>query len=197
MAIGVWVGGLAWLLLAVRGAESPERRAAVARFSRLAGYALAVTVASGVLRAVAELGGWRHLFDTSFGTALLVKGAIVAGLIALGAVNRFANVPAVASGPGALGRLRRTVSGELVLAAGILAAAAVLSELPPAMFVAAAGGPTAPANVVVSGSDFATTVRVTRSLGISTFLVGKIENRSASAVALTKLTAPTAAHWQR
>ena len=56
--------------------------------------------------------------------------------------------------------LQRAVRSEVVLAAIVLVAAAVLSELPPASFVQAAGQKTAPPSVTVTGSDFATTVRV-------------------------------------
>src|SRR5205823_920605 len=117
LAVGVWIGGLAWLLLAIRGLRSEERRTAVRRFSTIAGVALAVTVGSGILRAVTELGGWRPLFDTSFGVTLLIKAALVAGLVALGATNRYRNIPRIdAPNPG-LARVRRTVGWEIVVAA--------------------------------------------------------------------------------
>jgi len=64
------------------------------------------------------------------------------------------------AGAGAVGSLRRSVSSEVVLAAIVLAVAAVLSGLPPASFVEAAGQKTVPPSVTVTGSDFATTVRV-------------------------------------
>jgi nitrogen fixation protein FixH len=48
----------------------------------------------------------------------------------------------------------------VALAAIVLAVAAVLSELPPASFVEAAGQKTASPSVTVTGSDFATTARV-------------------------------------
>ena len=48
----------------------------------------------------------------------------------------------------------------MALAAVVLVAAAVLSGLPPASFVAAAGRSTVSSSVIVTGSDFATTARV-------------------------------------
>lgn len=78
-------------------------------------------------------------------------------LITLGAFNHYINVPRYS----AAGRvaLRRTVGGELVLAAGIFALTGVLTGLPPA------GGmhpemAARPASLVVVGHDFATTTRV-------------------------------------
>ena len=47
-AIGVWVGGLAWLLLGIRGAERPARAAAVSAFSRVATITLVVVLVTGV-----------------------------------------------------------------------------------------------------------------------------------------------------
>ena len=44
-AVGIWLGGLAALLLAVRGAPSATKAAAVRRFSSIAGVGLLVVVA--------------------------------------------------------------------------------------------------------------------------------------------------------
>jgi nitrogen fixation protein FixH len=59
----------------------------------------------------------------------------------------------------AIGSLRRSVRSEVALAAIVLVVAAVLSGLPPASFVEAAGQRTASPSVTAVGSDFATTVR--------------------------------------
>ena len=164
VAVGVWIGGLAWLLLATRSLQGLERVAAVRRFSFVAAIALAVVVLTGAVRAVDELGGVhaiRGLLHTSFGITLIVKVALVAGLVALGARNRYVNVPGVTEGTKPMRSLRRTVAVEVAVAAVILAATGVLSEFPPASTVAAAAAkPTTAAQVVVTGSDFATTTRV-------------------------------------
>jgi nitrogen fixation protein FixH len=60
----------------------------------------------------------------------------------------------------AVASLQRSVRSEVALAAIVLLVAAVLSELPPASFVEAAEHKTASTAVTVTGSDFATTVRV-------------------------------------
>jgi uncharacterized membrane protein/nitrogen fixation protein FixH len=161
LAVGAWVGGFAWLLLAIRGADTEDRRSAVRRFSTLAAAALAITVATGVGRAWAELGGWRQLFDTSFGTTLLVKSALVALLIGLGALNRYRNIPRMASANPGIVKVRRTIRWEVVVAGIVLLVTALLTELPPGAYQAAANAsPTAPAAVTVTGSDFGTSVRV-------------------------------------
>lgn len=203
LAVGAWIGGLAWLLLGLRGTAAPA--SAAARFSRLATVAILVVAATGLSRAIAETGSWSGLLHTSFGHTLMVKVGLFAGLAALGATNRFLLVPRLvgstptaashaavpvgstardnpggtlpanpgdhrsggsagaplgAAGGRAAGLLRRTVAGELAVAVPLLAAAVLLSELPPATYVTATAAK-APARVSVTGSDYATTVRLT------------------------------------
>jgi copper transport protein len=165
LAVGVWVGGLAWLLAALwaRGGAWSTREAVV-RFSRLAGISLAVVVVTGVARTADELGGWGRLADSGFGRALDLKLVLFAGLVALGALNRYRLVPLLRTGPRrrATARLRRSVGAELGLAAGVLAAAALLSQLAPGATAGAARpAPVARPALEASGADWATTVRVT------------------------------------
>lgn len=151
-AVGIWLGGLAALLLGVRGAPSADKAAAVHRFSRIAGAGLLVVAVSGVWRTVGELSSWRELISTGYGRAVAIKIVLIAAIAACGAFNRWRSVPAAGS---TLRPLRRIGSGELALAAGALAAAAVLGALPPP-----ASGFAAPTELDVSGADFGTTVRV-------------------------------------
>ena len=200
LAAGVWVGGLVWLLLGLRGLDGAERASAVRRFSQLAFAAVAVITVTGVLRAVPEVGSLAGLVSTSFGVTLLIKSALFVALIAVAWRNRYRLVPKLteptpaapgglppatdgtsadpperdtenlsprAGGPpsgGAVARavasLQRSVRSEVALAAIVLVVAAVLSELPPASFVEAAEHKAASSAVTVTGSDFATTVRV-------------------------------------
>jgi copper transport protein len=165
VAVGVWIGGLAWLLAGLRQhALAGSARAVVVRFSKLAGISLAVVVATGVVRAVDELGGWARLADSGFGRALDLKLVLFAGLVALGAFNRYRLVPLFEAGAGrrSVARLRHSVGGELGLAAAVLAAAALLSQLAPGV---PAGPPVRPEPatpvLAASGADWATTVKVT------------------------------------
>src|SRR6266511_1975680 len=138
-----------------------ERVLAVRRFSAMATVALSVVVLTGLTRAVIEVRSWHGLFSTSFGRTLLIKLALVAGLIALGAVNRFRIVPALRAGRAKVATLGSTVRAELALAILIVVAAAVLGELPPAQYVSQqAARQQAPAAVTVTGNDFATSVKV-------------------------------------
>jgi copper transport protein len=165
LAVGVWVGGLAWLLAALwERAGGWSSREVVGRFSRLAGTSLAVVVVTGVARTADELGGWGRLVDSGFGRALDLKLALFAGLVGLGALNHYRLVPLFRAGARrrAAARLRHSVGAELGLAAGVLAAAALLSQLAPGATAGAARpGPAATPVLEASGADWATTLRVT------------------------------------
>jgi putative copper export protein len=133
-AVGVWVGGLFWLLMGLRDADAAGRAAAVARFVTVATVMLVLVLATGLARALVEVGSLHSLIDTTYGVTLLVKLALVAGLVALGALNHFYWAPAVRrgeAGPPAR-RFGLNSRGELVVALGVLAATAVLSGLAPA-----------------------------------------------------------------
>lgn len=158
-AIGVWVGGLAWLLLGLRHSDDPAKARAVRAFSLVATVTLIVVVTTGVLRAITEVGAPRNLFDTSYGIALLAKVALFLALLSLGAFNHFRLVPAAEASETAIPRVRQVVRFEVVVAAAVLVATGVLSGLVPARYAALAGGPGAH-YVVTSGSDFGRTVRV-------------------------------------
>jgi copper transport protein len=157
LGVGVWIGGLLWLFLVLGASDVEQRASQVRRFSTIAATGLAAIVVTGVLRALNELGGWDrilHVFGTGYGTTLSIKVAVAVLLIGLGATNRYRNVPRFAArGPLAL---RRTVAGELALAAGIFALTGVLTGLqPPSGIPSPAGVPP----LVATGSDFATTTR--------------------------------------
>ncbi len=157
----MWVGGLALLALWLRARrDAPAPIAEIRRFSTIAGWSLLVVVVTGSLRALNELGGlgqWRRLYDEAYGIALLGKVALAAVLIALGALNRYRRIPALERGerPATFATVLRA---EVVLAAGLFILTGVLTSLPPQP-PAAASHP-APANVVATGSDFATTMKV-------------------------------------
>jgi copper transport protein len=159
-AIGVWAGGLAWLLLGMRGLAASSRATPIRVFSRIATWTLVVVVATGVLRAITEIGAPADLIHTSYGVTLLVKVGLVAVVITLAAFNHFWYVPALDRDEGAGRRVRDDSRAELVVLACVLAATAVLAGLAPANTSAAA-----PADygfqAVAAGDDIARTVHVT------------------------------------
>jgi copper transport protein len=160
VGVGAWIGGLAWLVLGLVRRLEPAQ---VRRFSNLAAVGLGVVVVSGVLRSVNEMGGWGwwlHPFEDDYSTTLIVKLAIVVPLITLGAMNRFRNVARLED----LGSrpLLRTAGAELGLAVAIFASTAVLTGFPPQPNAEATHHAARP--LVVRGSDFATTTRVTLTI---------------------------------
>jgi copper transport protein len=114
--------------------------AVVARFSTLAGIAIAVLLASGLAQGLVEVRTLDNLVDTAFGRAVLVKVAIFAALVAVGAINRRRLLPALARAardggtPGRAGLLlRRTLRAELVLGVAALAATGALAGYAPSV----------------------------------------------------------------
>ena len=112
-AMGIWVGGLAAFLFA------PDRR-----FTTYARGAFAVSVATGLLLALAHLGSLGALVTTDYGRVLVVKVALVAAVLALFSLPLFR-----ISLPRLRGRVGVGVGAGA--AALILALAAVLVSLPP------------------------------------------------------------------
>jgi putative copper export protein len=161
IAAGVWIGGLLVLVLAVRGQPSEANGRAVRRFSMTAGIAIAVVAFTGIFRAVIEIGSLDKLFASAFGVLILVKVGLFVVLAGLGAINRFGNVPRAST---VLRGLRRVASTEVVIgAAVVLVAATLVNVAPPVASAVSAAAPT-PTRLVVTGSDFATTVKVRLSV---------------------------------
>ncbi len=157
LAVGVWIGGLAALLLSLGSLDHERRGPAVRRFSTAAGFGLLAVAATGSLRAVDEVGSWGRLFSTGFGQIVLIKIGLLGLIACMGAVNRYRNVPAI--GRSALG-LRRVASAEVLVAGCALVAAAFLQNLAPPSLASASQGPPTLAPLVVSGSDYASTDRI-------------------------------------
>lgn len=152
IAVGVWIGGLPWLVAALRNAEGAERAGIARRFSSLAALALAVVLATGTARSIDDVGSWHGLLHTRFGVTLLIKLGLVAAVLAFAALNRFRHVA------GAGSALRRSATAEAGVGAGVLLLSAVLAGFTPSATLAAAKP--RPTQLVATGSDFATTTRV-------------------------------------
>lgn len=156
LGVGVWIGGLAALLVAVRGEPDDVKGKAVRVFSNWAGPGLAVVAGTGFLRGLSEIQTIGALFGTGFGWVVILKTAGLGMLALLGATNRFINVPAAAR---TLRGLRRVGSAELAIGAAVLAATGLLTNLAPPSAAGSAQEP-APRPVVAVGSDFGTSVRL-------------------------------------
>ena len=156
LAVGVWIGGLAALLICLGRLGPDARVSAVRRFSAAAGVGIGVVAATGALRALDEVGSWSNLVSTGFGQVVLVKIGLLGLLGALGGINRFRHVAVADQSVVGLRRFGRI---ELVVGGTALVAAAILQNLAPARLASAATALPTLAPLTVSASDFATTVR--------------------------------------
>jgi len=162
LAAAIWTGGLgalALVALARCSAWPPALVARIARrFSRLAGLCLLFVVCSGLYNAWVQVRAWSPLWMTTYGRVLLAKLVIALGLVALGAVNRYAIIPRLdpqhpSSGIGVRlfrrarlvlcgasrggrhalpSRLSANVAREAALAVAVFACTAILGETTPA-----------------------------------------------------------------
>ena len=156
-AVGIWIGGVAALAVLLVRRTTDRDPHVVRRLSALAGVGIAVVAITGVFRSVIEIQTWGNLVSTAFGALVLLKVGLLLVLGGLGALNRYGYIPRL---PRTIHRLHRVVTAEAVIALGALTvAAALVNVAPPAEYAAAAAA--APANVVATGSDYATTVKAT------------------------------------
>jgi putative copper resistance protein D len=85
-------------------------------------------IVAGTIYASLLLGSLAALFTTGYGQVLLIKLALVAGLLGLAALNKFRLVPRLMAGDeDARGQLTRSINWEIVLAAGVLLATSLLT----------------------------------------------------------------------
>lgn len=134
----IWLGGLIGLVILWR---TQQLALAFRRFSSVALWAVGVLVATGVWASIVHLPTLASLWETGYGQWLLVKIALLCLAAALGAVNLLRTKPRLADGRR---QSPRVVGGEIVLIAGAVFAAAVVTSLaPPAKAIADVGKPAA------------------------------------------------------
>ena len=137
LTAGAWVGILALLTFVatpmVRAHEpvktAEATRAMVGAFSPVALGSVGLLVASGVYAGWRLVGSFEALFNTRYGAALLVKVALLIGMLTLGAINWRWLGPASGS-PAGMVRLRRAAMGELLFAVAVLLVTAALVGRP-------------------------------------------------------------------
>jgi copper transport protein len=148
----IWIGGLAGLLVLWRSLSLATRLAglvvAVPRFSAVALVSVVALAGSGTWASILHLPTLGTLWQTSYGQAILVKVALLLAAAALASVNLLRTKPGLQAdgtvAAGAAKLLRRLVGGEVVIVAGAILTAAILSSLaPPSKALAAVGGASA------------------------------------------------------
>lgn len=131
LSAAFWVGSL-WPLYHLAGNSGNHRLAAdiLARFGRIAAWAVGALLLAGLTLAALLLGGLSPLLGTAYGQFLLAKLAIVALLLLLAASNKWRLVPAFQHGDSqAPRRLRRSIALEMALVTLILLLTGALTTL--------------------------------------------------------------------
>jgi copper transport protein len=145
LAMALWLGGLALLLVCVLGRGNTTLEPVLPRFSRLALICFAALGVTGVYLAWRQSGAPAALPATDFGKLLLVKSAIVLVIIGLASLSRRA---VAGMGGDVARRLRRTVLAEVALGVVVLGVTATLVNAEPARVAYAP-----PLDVTVPGPD--------------------------------------------
>lgn len=122
LAAGIWVGGIAGLLLlAVRRRRQLEQGSmapTIVRFSSVATLAIVSVAAAGIGMSFLIIDSIADYVTTDWGRLLLLKVALVAIAVGLGGYNHFVVVPALEVDPTdtpMLSKARRTISAEAVI----------------------------------------------------------------------------------
>jgi len=131
LATAVWLGGLPYLLIAIRRAPAPDfARQLSARFSRLALVSVAVLASACLLLSFAYVGSFKAVYGTSYGAMVATKVLLFGLLLFLGALN----FQLVRRGPASsiLVSLKRFGEAEIGIGITVILTAASLTSLPPA-----------------------------------------------------------------
>jgi copper resistance protein D len=131
LATAAWLGGLPYLLIAIRRAPSPDfARRLSARFSQLALVSVGVLASAGFVLSLAYVGSIKAVYGTSYGAMVATKALLFGLLLFLGALN----FQLVRRGPASsiLASLKRFGEAEIGIGVTVILTAASLTSLPPA-----------------------------------------------------------------
>jgi len=132
LATASWIGGLPYLLLAMKRISEQGIRIKISqRFSRLAQTSVAVLFLAGLGMSLVFVGSWNALYGTAYGIMVGTKVVLFGCLLLLGAANYF-----IVRGGGTAsttGATSLTRFGEVELGIGltVILAAASLTSQPP------------------------------------------------------------------
>jgi copper resistance protein D len=130
-ATAVWLGGLPYLLIAIRRTTNPDfARQLSARFSQLALFSVVVLATAGFVLGFVYVGSFKAAYGTSYGAMVAAKVILFGLLLFLGALN----YQLVRRGPASsiLSGLKRFGEAEIGIGITVILTAASLTSLPPA-----------------------------------------------------------------
>jgi putative copper export protein len=130
LAVSYWIGALTPLFRISSSTEFARVGAVLKRFGDIAAFIVPGLILAGVAMLWLLLGSLEAVFASAYGRLVLLKLAFVAGLLTLAAVNKLHLTPGVAAGdPAAVVNLRRSIAGEMMLAAAILVVTATFTTV--------------------------------------------------------------------
>jgi putative copper resistance protein D len=130
-ATATWLGGLPYLLIAIRGSQSTDlAQQLCARFSKLALISVCVLASAGFVLGYAYVGSFKAAYGTSYGAMVTTKIILFGVLLLLGALNY--QLVHANSASGILSSLRRFGEAEIGIGITVILTAASLTSLPPA-----------------------------------------------------------------
>lgn len=132
LAAAFWLGSLWPLLVVLRHTPPLQAQAATRRFSCIAIGAVAVLVVAGAILGVLQVGAPSALISTVYGRLLILKLVFVLALLVLAYLNRRMLTSRLAE-PGGRGLaiFCRSVTVEIALMIGVVAATGLLGQTPP------------------------------------------------------------------
>ncbi|HEY2118266.1 MAG TPA: CopD family protein [Candidatus Acidoferrum sp.] len=133
LATASWIGGLPFLLLAMKKLpESDAKSNVIRRFSRLAQVSVALLIGAGVAMSWAYLGSIAAIYGTAYGVMISAKVALLLCLLLLGAANYYI-VKGLDTSDAATGKRSLVRFGEAEIGIGltVILAAASLTSQPP------------------------------------------------------------------
>ncbi len=134
LGMAAWIGGLPFLLIALRLTGDPDvARRMARRFSTMAVISVVALVLAGAGLAWFYAGSWQGIYGTSYGLLLSAKIALTALILTLGAGNFFALRRAENNPAPLLFRLRRFSEAEIGLGFTVILAAASLTAQSPSV----------------------------------------------------------------
>jgi putative copper resistance protein D len=130
MGVAYWIGALMPLFIVSASADFDRVGAILTRFSRIAVFAVGGLILAGGTLLLLLLGSLDAVLTSDYGQLVLLKLMLVAGLLALAALNKLRLTPRIARGEAkAALSLRRSIGAEMTLVTGILIATAMFTTV--------------------------------------------------------------------
>lgn len=133
LAAGAWLGGLLPLLIVVAGAPASSALLAARWFSPLGKLCLVAMAVTAGFQGWVMIGSVPGLVGTGYGWMALVKLALFGVLTGFAWMNRYRLAPALLRPGGARMALARSIAVQTGFGLAVIAAAAVLASMAPAM----------------------------------------------------------------